>query len=375
VLKSRNLLVLLGYTVLTFAGYGTLFAVVPLWTAHEGNSDFSAGASTGVFMGVTVLTQLCTPLAIRRCGHRVVLCAGALLLGLPVLLLPLSHGAAAILAVCAVRGIGFGLTTVSANALLGELVPSGRLGTAAGLYGIAIGLPLLTGLPLGVYVATNSGFLPVFLVAAILPCVAAPAALLLPSGSTRDAPPTQRSSVRTLLIPTAAMVTVSSASGAVISLLALAVAGAAGVVSVSLFMISLTMVVFRWLAGLIGDRIGKPGRLLIPGMLLCATGVVVLVLVLGVDGSTALVVVGAAVIGAGFGIVQNDALVVMFSSVGRGEYPAASAAWNIGYDAGSGVGAMVVGGLAGVLGYPFAFAVTAGIVVITTLPVALRLRR
>lgn len=364
---------LLGYTLLTFAGYGTLLSVVPLWTAHEGNSDFAAGASTGVFMGVTVAVQLCTPFAIRRCGHRVVLCVGALLLGLPAAVLPFSHSTAAILAACAVRGIGFGLTTVTGNALLGDLVPSGRLGAAAGLYGIAIGIPLLAGLPLGVYLATHTGFLPVFLAAAILPCVAAPAALLLPSSDTQDAAPTRRASLRTLLIPTAAMLTVSSAAGAVISLLALAVPGRDDIVSVALFGISLTMVVFRWLAGLIGDRIGHPGRLLIPGMLLCVSGVVLLVF--GVAGPIALAVLGAAVIGGGFGVVQNDALVVMFRAVPRSEYPAASAAWNIGYDAGSGVGAMVVGGLADMLGYPFAFAVTAGVVVITTLPVALRVRR
>ena len=85
-------------------------------------------------------------------------------------------------------------------------------------------------------------------------------------------------------------------------------------------------------------------------------------------------VVGAALVGIGFGVVQNDALVVMFAAAGAPGYGAASAAWNIAYDAGTGLGAVVLGAVAQQLGFAAAFG-TSAVLLTTMLPVAARVRR
>jgi predicted MFS family arabinose efflux permease len=78
-----------------------------------------------------------------------------------------------------------------------------------------------------------------------------------------------------------------------------------------------------------------------------------------VAGGGALVVIGAAAVGFGFGLVQNDSLTVLFAAFGSSGYGAASALWNIAFDAGTGVGALGLGAVAEPFGYPAAFGVAA----------------
>ena len=71
---------MLGATVLGFGGYALLLPVVPLWVAGEGK--LAAGATTGVLMLTTIVTQLAVPWLVARFGYRVVLAVGLAVLGL-----------------------------------------------------------------------------------------------------------------------------------------------------------------------------------------------------------------------------------------------------------------------------------------------------
>jgi predicted MFS family arabinose efflux permease len=115
----------------------------------------------------------------------------------------------------------------------------------------------------------------------------------------------------------------------------------------------------RLAAGELVDRRGWGGRLLVPGMLLTAAGMGA-----EVAGGGALVVIGAAAVGFGFGLVQNDSLTVLFAAFGSSGYGAASALWNIAYDAGTGVGALGLGAVAQGFGYPVAFGAAAVVLVV-----------
>ncbi len=68
----------------------------------------------------------------------------------------------------------------------------------------------------------------------------------------------------------------------------------------------------------------------------------------------------AGLYGASFGVVQNDTFVVMFQRAGPRGTGAASTVWNVGYDAGTGVGSILVGPLAASVGVAGSFALTAG---------------
>jgi predicted MFS family arabinose efflux permease len=73
--------------------------------------------------------------------------------------------------------------------------------------------------------------------------------------------------------------------------------------------------------------------------------------------------------GAGFGVIQNVTLVVMFERVDRASYDTASAVWSVAYDGGMGAGGLLAAAAAVSLGATWAYA-AAGFIVGVTLIVA-----
>ncbi len=351
-------------TTLGFSGYSLLLPVVPLWVSGAG--EFAAGATTGVLMATTILTQLAVPWLMARVGYRAVLGGGLVLLGAPAPLLALSADLVPVLAASAVRGVGFGLLTVAGSALVAEMVPPAEHGRAAARYGVAVGLPQLLLLPTGVAVVDVAGFTGVFVAAGAAPLLGALVVPALRLPARPAAPSRSRSSgsgsVRPSVGPVVAMLACSVAQGGLITFLPLAVPGAALLVAAALFVSAAGMLGGRAVAGRLVDRHGLGGRLLLPGVLLVALGMALEVVALGAPGP--LLVVGAAVVGIGFGLVQNDALTTLFATAGSERYGSASAAWNIAYDAGTGVGALGLGAVADPLGFRAAFGLSALLLVV-----------
>lgn len=351
----------LATTILGFGGYALLLPVVPLWAARGGSGAFGAGTTTGVLMVVTVATQLAVPWLLARIGHRRVLVLGMVLLGAPAPLLAISADLGPVLAVSAVRGVGFGLATVAGSAAVAELVPAERLGRATARYGLAVGLPQFVLLAVGVAVAERFGFTVVFVAAGALPLLGAlvAAAIRIPARDRAPAP-LARPAAPPAWRPVVAMLACSTAQGGLITFLPLAVVDGGTVVVLALLGTSAGGLAGRLVAGELVDRRGWGGRLLRPGVLVAAVGMTVEAVV----GAGPLVVVGAVVVGLGFGLVQNDALTGLFAVAGPERYGAASAAWNIAYDAGTGVGAVGLGAVADPLGYPAAFGTSAALLAV-----------
>lgn len=362
-------------TTLGFAGYSLLLPVVPLRVAAAG--EFAAGVTTGVLMATTILTQLAVPWLVARTGYRAVFAAGLVLLGAPAPLLALSAQLAPVLLVSALRGVGFGLLTVVGSALVAELVAPAERGRAAARYGIAVGLPQLVLLPSGVAVVGLTGFTGVFVAAGVapllgllaLPALRVPERPAPPEGPTPAAGSTP-GPVRPgalAVAPLVAMLTCSIAQGGLITFLPLAVPDAALLVAGALFATATGTLLGRSTAGRLVDRHGLGGRLLVPGVLVAALGAGLEVVALAdgaLGGPAPLVVVGAALVGTGFGLVQNDALTALFAAGGPERYGSASAAWNIAYDAGTGAGAVGLGAVADPLGFRAAFGLAALLLVV-----------
>ena len=95
------------------------------------------------------------------------LVAGLLLLGLPGPAYLVSSDLGWVLALSAVRGVGFGILTVIGSAVVADLVPASRRGAAIGVYGLSVAVPNLLLLPGSVPVVDRWGFGPVFWVAAL----------------------------------------------------------------------------------------------------------------------------------------------------------------------------------------------------------------
>ncbi|MCL2551387.1 MAG: MFS transporter [Actinomycetia bacterium] len=346
------------------ASFFLLLSVVPLY-AERGGGD--AGLATGSLMLATVAGELATPRLVARYGYRAALAAGLVLLGAPALVLTAWHGMAWIAAVCLLRGLGFALTVVAGGALTASLIPAERRGEGLALAGIVSGVPSLLGLPLGVWLASHAGFTPVCVAGGM---VALAAVAVVPGLPGREGSPSGDAGVvaglRTgaLARPAVVFATTALGAGIVVTFLPVAVpAPVSGVVAVALFAQPATATVARWYAGRFGDRRG-PSRLVLPGLLASAAGL----LVTALTGSPVAVLAGVALFGAGFGVTQNATLTLMYARVPASGYGTVSALWNVAYDGGMGLGAVGFGAAAAMTGYPAAFALTSAVMLLALLP-------
>jgi predicted MFS family arabinose efflux permease len=360
-----------------------LLSVVPLFAQSAGAGDSTAGLATSALTLAGVAGELVTPRLAARYGYRAVLAGGLVLLGAPALLLTVSGSMAVIMAVCLVRGFGFGAAVVAGGALTASIIPAGRRGEGLALLGVVAGVPSVVALPLGVWLATHIGYAPVFAAGAVAALAALVSVPGLPSPVATGARPgaagprdrTPRSAgvlsgLRTpaLVRPCIAFSATTMAAGVIVTFLPLAATHAtAGTAALALLLQPAVSTLTRWLAGRYGDRHG-PARLVTPGVVVSAGGM----LMLALTAEPIAVICGAMLFGAGFGVTQNATLSLMYTRVPATGYGTVSALWNVAYDGGMGVGAAGFGAFAAHAGYPASFALTA--ILMLAMPVVIACR-
>jgi predicted MFS family arabinose efflux permease len=361
-LVTRPLLVRFVSIVGVAASFYLLLSTVPEYARTTEASAGTAGLTTTALTLSSVAAYLVTPRLIARYGYRSMLAAGLVALGAPALLLAAPSGIGAslalIMAVCAVRGVGFAVTCVAGYALTVSLIPPQRRGEGLALVGVMSGVPSVTCLPLGVWLAAHVGYRPVFVAGGVAALAGLASVPWLPRPGRAAGPSTGiLAALRTPALnrPALTFSAAAMAVGIIVTFLPLAVAKTAtDVAALALLVQPATAIGGRWLAGRYGDRRG-PAVLLAPGVLVAAAGLAALSL----TAVPALVITGAAVFGAGFGVTQNASLTIMYDRAPESGYSAVSALWNLAYDGGMGVGAAGFGVLAARTGYPAAFALTA----------------
>lgn len=370
---------LLIMTTFAFAGFAVMLPVGPMHMVALGGDEFLAGLVNAVLMAATILTQLVVERMRSWIGWRVSLALACLLLGLPALGEILAHSPGQVLALAAVRGIGFGIITVSGSSAIGTLFTPDRRGRAVGVYGLAVAGSQLVLTPIAPWIADTAG-LPVALAVAALPLLGIPFAISAgtsiarharataaagdvdKAAARRIAPAEKRREDRRALTRLAglilALTAVTSAGGAITTFTPQFVPDAALTV-VSLFLYTAAAMVTRWLVGGLADRFGA-GRFVLPGLALAALGLgAIAASISGVTGAASpiLLVTGAVLVGTAFGTMQNVTLVRAFELAGERAKGVASTAWNVAFDAGTGIGALAIGALAAATSFTLSFAV------------------
>jgi predicted MFS family arabinose efflux permease len=310
---------------------------------------------TFVLLGSTVLTQLGVPRMLARFGHAKVLAFGLVAIGGPASAYLLSDALLPVLGVSALRGVGFGIITVTMSAMIAELVPPERLGAGVGVYGLSVATPMVVLLPVAVVIQQHGGFGWVCLLGTI-PVLGVPWALALgrhihpepPSADTADAGPVSGQVWR----PTLVLFVITAAGGALTTFLPQLTDGRTA--AAALFVLGLLSALTRWRAGHLADRSG-PDAMIAPLLLVGAVGLALVVW--GVSGASRPVplLVGTALVAVAYGALQNLTLLVAFRGLSRTQVPKASSAWNIGYDAGTAVGALAVGAVASAASFGLGF--------------------
>jgi len=340
-------------------GFFLPLSALPLFAERQASG--AGGVTNGALLVACVVGELLSPWVIARLGIRCTLGVGLLLLGVPLLVLLVAPAVPVMSVVAVARGIGFALVVVAGGALTAALIPASRRGEGLAIVGLVAGVSSLIALPLGVWIAQSWGFAPIFVGGAIIPILAVVTVPLLPK---RAADSEQSHGVLhglrqgRLMRPALVFAASAASAGAVVTYLPLAIGDVAGWVAPAALLVETTMsTVGRMVSGRLGDRVGS-SRLLVPGVVLTALGTLMLVVPLG----QVVVLVGAAAFGAGFGILQNATLTLMYARADEGQYGVVSAIWNASYDGGMAIGAFALGLIGTITGLAPAFVAIAVLV-------------
>ena len=360
------------YSVTGFSGYALLLPVAPLWAVHGGAGAAGAGLVNGVLLATTVIAQLAVPWTLRTLGHGRTMALGLVLMAAGAALV-VADDLTWILACSVVRGVGFGILTVTGSAVVGHLAPPALRGRMVGVYGLAVAVPNLVLLPAGVPAVDALGFAPVLLVAA-LPLLGIPAALALghlvrpapapapvapvPGSpapvADRAADPAPQGLLAAVVPPTAVLLAATMAGGALLTFLPQVTSS--GTAGVALLLMGVAAAASRFGAGHLADAGPRGGHgWLAPLLVVTAAGTTACAWGAG-DGPTVWLLAGALLCGTGYGALQNLTLVSAFQRAGPGRVDETSTVWNVGFDGGTALGAVVVGVVASVWGFPVAFA-------------------
>lgn len=367
--RSQGMRALVGVTMLGFASYCLTLASLPAYAVAGGADESTAGVVTAVFLLSTIALQLTVPALTSRFGLMPVLVAGLVAMGAPSPLYVLDDGVGWISVLSAVRGAGFAVLTVLGATLAVQVAPPDRRGESIGLYGLAIAVPNLVAVPAGVALVLDGhvGWLAWLSASPLLgvPLVPLLVRSLGPQEVTGSAG-TRRAAVRAAAAPSVVLFVVTLAGGGLVTFLPIERPDGA-VATVALLLFGVTGALARWRAGLLADRMGSSRALLLVALAAGAAGL--LLAAAGLGGGAGWILLGAAVFGAGYGGAQNLTLLAAFARAGAGGTTAASAMWNLSFDAGTGVGALVLGLAAAGIGLPWTFVVVAAVLV-AIVPVA-----
>ncbi|MBS1907435.1 MAG: MFS transporter [Actinobacteria bacterium] len=361
---------LLAMTTFAFAGFAVMLPVAPMHMVALGGDEFLAGLVNAVLMAATILTQLVVERMRSWVGWRVSLALACALLGLPALGEILATAPGQVLALAAVRGIGFGIVTVSGSSAVGALFAPERRGRAIGAYGLAVAGAQLVLTPIAPWIADRAG-LPVALAVAGLPLVGIPFAIAAGTAiarhtqtgagiapAPRESPREDRRALVRLGPPILALTAVTCAGGAITTFTPQFVPDAVLTV-VALFLYTAAAAFARWAVGGLADRHGAD-RFIVPGLAVAAVGLgAIASSISGLTGqaSPVVLVAGAILVGTAFGTMQNVTLVRAFELSGEHAKGLASTAWNVAFDAGTGIGALAIGALAAGTSFTLSFAV------------------
>ncbi|MFZ3562015.1 MFS transporter [Streptomyces sp. BH055] len=344
-----------------FSGFALLLPVSPQWALDGGADEFGAGLVTAVLMTMTVASQLCVKATLRKLGWARTFALGALLLGLPAPLQALSDNLWPILATTALRGAGFGIMTVCGATAVAALAPAGRQGAAIGLYGLSIALPQMLLTPAAPALVAAFA-LPAILACGILPVLALPftpglgRALDAPAPEPGPAAPRKATAdtLRRILMPVVLLLLVTVAGGAILTFTP-QFAGSPGAAAGALVTFTATAAVTRWSCGVLADRFSA--RPLNFSLLLAACAGLCLVAWAVRSGPVVLpgLLGGLLLLGAAYGGLQSVTLVQALNRAGVEHRHTTSVAWNIGFDAGTGLGSLLLGLAAQVATFSFGF--------------------
>lgn len=353
-----------------FVSYQMLVPIVPLYVVYIGGNE----ATTGLVVGTLTLTVLLGgPLAgwlLDRWGRQVILVASIAMFAMVGLSYPLAASPAALVVVRLMQGIGWSGMNPAVSTIVSDLAPRQRLGEALAYQSTSQSLAMAIGPATGLLVLQSAGYTPAFLASVAFGFLGLILALRIRYRYVPPAPKVNeefrfRDLVEDSSVSPSAITALMTFLFAGLTTFVPLIAQNRDLGSPAVFFVTfaIVLVAIRPIAGRISDRQPRRGLLLLPGLGLIASCLLVLAFT-----HTPLTLAATGILWAvGFGVVQPILRAMVVDRAPPSRWGAANATMTTAYQLGLGLGALLLGAVASLVGLPSMFALSSLIAVAAAL--------
>ena len=370
-LWSKDFIALVMTNGLLFASFHFLLPTLPMYADHLGATGTEIGLIGGIFGFSAIFIRLFTDIGVRVLGKKNSLYAGLFLSILATMSYFIFDSIDAIILARVVHGFGFGLSTTFATAIAADVIPAARRGEGVGYLGLGSTAAMALAPALGLSMLLDLGPGVLFTFLAVMSLLAIGTAKVCSETETVPALPVPavHSSVHNRLfeagtgVPAVLTILFGAAYGSVNTFIAM-LANETGIGHAGLFFVIGTLFIFisRPFGGRLFDRKG-PFFVILPGSIFF---IVALVLIF-IAGSLPLLLLASVFYGLGGGLLLPALMTWMLNLVQADRRSAASAAFYNMLDIGTSSGLILLGSLAGNIGYAAMYQYVAAIMVVFVL--------
>ena len=354
-LWTRNFTALVCANGTLFAGFHFLLPTLPIYAASTGANGTEIGIITGIFGFSAIFIRLFTDTGVRVIGKKKCLYLGLLFSLLATLSYDFFNSVPALIAARILHGFGFGLSTTFAAALVADVIPEIRRGEGIGYFGLGSTIAMAIAPALGVMLLSDISSLALFLASSVITLCAIISTKLcnVQEKIVAHAENLIHASIKNKIlehgtgIPALLTILFGASYGSVNTFVAM-MANEAGIESAGLFFIVGTIFVFisRPFGGRLFDTKGA-FWVILPGGILYLLALCILV-----SANSLMILLSASVLyGLGAGLLLPALMTWMLNLVAPNRRSGASATFYNMLDIGTSAGIILLGSIAGSIGY------------------------
>ena len=370
-LWSKDFIALVMTNGLLFASFHFLLPTLPMYADHLGATGTEIGLIGGIFGFSAIFIRLFTDIGVRVLGKKNSLYAGLFLSILATMSYFIFDSIDAIILARVVHGFGFGLSTTFATAIAADVIPAARRGEGVGYLGLGSTAAMALAPALGLSMLLDLGPGVLFTFSAVMSLLAIGTAKVCSETETVPALPVPavHSSVHNRLfeagtgVPAVLTILFGAAYGSVNTFIAM-LANEIGIDYAGLFFVGGTLFVFisRPFGGRLFDRKG-PFFVILPGSIFFIVALVLIFMAM----SLPFLLLASVFYGLGGGLLLPALMTWMLNLVQADRRSAAGATFYNMLDIGTSSGLILLGSLAGSIGYAAMYRYVAVIMVVFVL--------
>lgn len=171
-LWTKNFIALTGANGFLFTGFHCLLPTLPVYAASLGATGSQIGIVTGIFGFAAIFVRLFTDTGVRSLGKKKCLYIGLLLSFIATVSYRLFSSIDILILARIIHGFGFGLSTTFAAAIVSDVIPDSRRGEGIGYFGLGSTIAMALAPALGVMLLDNYSSISLFAFSAAATCFA-----------------------------------------------------------------------------------------------------------------------------------------------------------------------------------------------------------